>query len=110
VDIPQYQSVAEAKGAAAALGIIGANSQGTAWETPRTFNFDLIDWSRLSGQDVNVFPEKMSLAPGSFVVQPYQPSKGALNFHGMLYMEARDSETLIKSCIQTLDNLGSHLG
>jgi len=109
VTVPHYQSIATARGAVAALGLLGADSKGKPWPVARKFNFDQVDWRALSGQAVNVYPEKMSMLPGTSIIQPYQPAKGALNFHGMLYLEADDATILVNSCRQTLDNMNSHL-
>jgi biotin carboxylase len=92
-------------GAAASLAIISTDSRGKPWSRPSVFDSRRVDWSTLVSRGTTVeVATGLTIADGT-PMPPYDPSGGATNWAGILFLRSTDAERLLSDCYSILDNL-----
>jgi biotin carboxylase len=101
----RLQTGADARGAAASLSVIAADSTGRPWSALPPFVPDLVDWSELVSPGTTVELVKgVSQEPGSPLPR-YHPNTGVLAHAGLLFLCAPDPLTLRADSVRVLDGL-----
>lgn len=108
VEYPERMMVT-GQGAAASLALISSYADGRPWEHQRIWDDRAVDWPSLLPPGVTVRVVDQMTLPSGTPIPRYDPGAGALNWSGILYVQAPDPATLLTACNRILDGMEHQL-
>jgi biotin carboxylase len=108
VDYPE-RMLTTGEGAAASLSLIATNSAGVPWSRQLVWDSTLVDWSPFLSPGSRIEAVAGLTIPDGTPLPRFDPARGADNYGGIFFLQAKDAETLLNDCYSVLDNLETAL-
>ena len=103
--LPDEMQVAGASRAAASVALLATDSHGLPWPNLPIFDAHRVDWQSLVSEGTRAeVIDDLTISPGARM-PPYDAAAGALNFAGLLFLDAPDPQTLLADTYHVLDGL-----